>query len=124
VKVRPESDDVQLERGRAAAAPRRAARGRGRAVRLTASGLRPEADEGPVDLTIYAPSAHGWTLPAAPAGSPRYAVVVEATLRVRSGRAAYTFRTVLKDVPGHYVALFRRLDCSSRPVARATFELR
>jgi hypothetical protein len=122
VTVRPESDDVRLERGRAAAEPRRAARGR--AVRVTAKALRPEADEGPVDLTIYAPSAHGWTLPAAPADSPRYAVVVEATLRVRGGRAGYTFRTVRTDVPGRYVALFRRLDCSSRPVARATFELR
>jgi hypothetical protein len=122
VKVRPESDDVKLERGRGAAEPRRAARGR--AVRLTAKGLRPEADEGPVDLSIYAPDPHGWTLPATPAGSPRYRVVVEATLRVRGGRAAYTFRTAGTDVPGHYVALFRRLDCSSRPVARATFELR
>jgi hypothetical protein len=122
VKVRPESDDIQLERGRGSAEPRRAARGR--SVRLTAKRLRPEADEGPVDLSIYAPDPHGWTLPAAPAGSPRYAVVVEATLRVRGGRAAYTFRTARKDVPGHYVALFRRLDCSSRPVARATFELR
>jgi hypothetical protein len=122
VKVRPESDDVQLERGRAAAEPRRAARGR--AVRVTATGLRPEAEEGLVDLTIYKPSAHGWTLPGAPADSRRYAVVVEATLRVRGGRAAYTFRTARKDVPGPYVALFRRLDCSSRPVARATFELR
>jgi hypothetical protein len=122
VKVRPESDDVQLERGRGAAEPHRAARGR--AVRLAAKGLRPEADEGPVDLTIYAPSARGWTLPAAPADSPRYAVVVEATLRVRGGGAGYTFRTARTDVPGHYVALFRRLDCSSRPVARATFELR
>jgi hypothetical protein len=122
VKVRPESDDVKLERGRGAAEPRRTARGH--PVRLTALGLRPEADEGPVDLTIYAPSEHGWTLAGAPADSPRYAVVVEATLRVRGGRAAYTFRTVHKDAPGHYVALFRRLDCSSRPVARATFELR
>jgi hypothetical protein len=122
VKVRPESDDVQLERGRGAAEPRRAARGR--AVRLTAKGLRPEADEGLVDLTIYKPSAHGWTLAGMPADSPRYAVVVEATLRVRGGRAAYTFRTARKDVAGRYVALFRRLDCSSRPVARATFELR
>jgi hypothetical protein len=122
VKVRRESDDVRLERGRGAAEPRRAARGR--AVRLTAKGLRPEDDEGLVDLTIYKPSAHGWTLAGAPAGSPRYAVVVEATRRVRGGRAAYTFRTVRKDVPGHYIALFRRLDCSSRPVARATFELR
>lgn len=116
-----ERHDVQLESGRAAAEPRQTARGS--AVRLTAKGLRPEADEGPVDLTIYAPSSHGWTLPDAPADSPRYAVVVEATLRVRSGRAGYTFRTVHDDVPGHYVALFRRTDCSSRPVARATFEL-
>jgi hypothetical protein len=122
VKLPSERDDVGLERGRAAAEPRLAARGR--AVRLTATGLRPEADEGPVDLSIYAPSADGWTLPDAPAGSPRYAVVVEATLRVAGGRAAYTFRTVREDVPGHYVALFRRTDCSSRPVARATFELR
>jgi hypothetical protein len=122
VKARPESDDVKLERGRGTAEPRRAARGR--AVRLTAKGLRPEADEGLVDLTIYAPAAHGWTLAGAPADSPRYAVVVEATLRVRGGRATYTFRTVRKDVPGHYVALFRRLDCSSRPVARAAFDLR
>jgi hypothetical protein len=122
VKLPSERDDVRLERARAAAGPRRAARGR--AVRLTAKGLRPERDEGPVDLSIYAPDADGWTLPGAPADSRRYAVVVEATLRVRGGRAAYTFRTVRKDVPGHYVALFRRLDCSSRPVARATFELR
>jgi hypothetical protein len=116
-----ERDDVALERGRAAAEPHRAARGH--AVRLTAEGLRPEADEGPVDLTIYAPDAQGWTLPDAPAGSPRYAVVVEATLGVRGGRAAYTLRTVRGDVPGQYVALFRRTDCSSRPVAQATFEL-
>jgi hypothetical protein len=122
VKVRPESDDIRLERGRGAAEPRRAVRGR--TVRLTAKGLRPDAGEGPVDLSIYAPDADGWTLPGAPADSRRYAVVVEATLRVRGGRAAYTFRTVRQDVPGHYVALFRRLDCSSRPVARATFELR
>jgi hypothetical protein len=122
VKVRPESDDVRLERGRGGAEPRRAARGR--AVRLTAKGLRPEAAEGLVDLSIYKPSADGWPLPGAPAGSRRYAVVVEATLRVRAGRASYTFRTVRRDVPGRYVALFRRLDCSSRPVARATFDLR
>jgi hypothetical protein len=122
VKVRPESDDVRLERGRGAAAPRKAALGR--AVRLTAEGLRPESAEGLVDLSIYAPDPGGWPLAGAPAGSPLYAVVVEATLRVRAGRASYTFRTVRKDVPGRYVALFRRLDCSSRPVARATFELR
>jgi hypothetical protein len=117
-----ERDDVALERGRAAAEPRQAARGR--TVRLTANGLRPGADEGPVDLSIYAPDAQGWTLPDAPAGSPRYAVVVEATLPVRGGRVAYTFRTVRADVPGRYVALFRRTDCSSQPVAQATFELR
>ncbi|MDX6640817.1 MAG: hypothetical protein QOF12_1828 [Solirubrobacteraceae bacterium] len=122
MKVRPESDDVRLERGRGAAAPRRALLGR--PVRLSAEGLRPETDEGLVDLTIYAPDPHGWPLSGAPAGSPRYAVVVEATLRVRAGRTSYTFRTVPKDVPGRYVALFRRLDCSSRPVARATFDLR
>jgi hypothetical protein len=122
VKLPSQRDDVRLERGRAAAEPRVAARGR--AVRLTANGLRPEADEGPVDLTVYAPDPHGWTLPGARAGSPRYAVVVEATLGVRGGRAAYTFRTARGDVPGHYVALFRRTDCSSRPVARTTFELR
>jgi hypothetical protein len=122
VKVPSERRDVRLERGRAAAQPRQAARGR--AVRLTAKGLRPEADEGPVDLTIYAPDPHGWTLPDARADSPRYGVVVEATLGVRSGRAAYTFRTVRGDPPGHYVAVFRRTDCSSRPVARATFDLR
>jgi hypothetical protein len=122
VKLPSERDDVLLEHGRGTAEPRQA--GRGRAVRLTAEGLRPEADEGPVDLSIYAPDAHGWTLPDTPPGSPRYAVVVEATLGVRGGRAAYTFRTVRRDVPGHYVALFRRTDCSSRPVARATFELR
>jgi hypothetical protein len=122
VKLPSERHDVRLERGRAAAAPRHAARGR--TVRLTASGLRPEAEEGPVDLSIYGPSTNGWTLPDAPAGSPRYAVVVEATLPVRRGRAAYTFRTARGDAPGHYVAVFRRTDCSSRPVARATFELR
>jgi hypothetical protein len=121
VKLPSERDDVQLERGRAAAEPRRAAHGR--AVRLTAEGLRPEADEGPVDLTIYAPDPHGWTLPDAPVGSRRYAVVVEATLRVRGGRAAYTFHTVPDDVRGHYVAVFRRTDCSSQPVARVAFEL-
>jgi hypothetical protein len=121
VKLPAERDDVRLERGRAAAAPRRAARGRG--VRLTAAGLRPEAAEGPVDLTIYAPSADGWPLPGARAGSQRYAVVVEATLGVRGGRATYTFRTVRDDVRGRYVAIFRRTDCSSRPVARVTFEL-
>src|SRR6202007_529095 len=48
VKLPAERGDVRLERGRAAAAPRRATRGR--AVRLTAEGLRPEAAEGPVDL--------------------------------------------------------------------------
>jgi hypothetical protein len=122
VKLLPERDDVRLERGRSAAEPRRAARGR--AVRLSADGLRPEAVEGPVDLTIYAPDPHGWPLSGAPAGSRRYSVVVEATLRVRAGRASYTFRSVRDDVPGPYVAVFRRLDCSSRPVARATFELR
>jgi hypothetical protein len=122
VKLPAERDDVRLERGRAAAAPRRAAPGR--AVRLTAEGLRPEAAEGPVDLTIYAPDAHGWPLPGAPAGSRRYSVAVEATLRVRGGRAGYTFRTVPDDVPGRYVAVFRRTDCSSRPVARVAFELR
>lgn len=116
-----ERDDVRLELGRAAAAPRRA--GRGRVVRLTAEGLRPESAEGPVDLTIYAPSAVGWPLPSAPAGSPRYDVAVEATLRVRGGRAGYTFRTAREDAPGRYVAVFRRTDCSSRPVARVTFEL-
>jgi hypothetical protein len=121
VKLPSERDDVRLERGRAAAEPRHAVRGR--AVRLTVAGVKPEAHEGPVDLSIYAPSPHGWTLPDASAGSPRYAVVVEATLPVVRGRAAYTFRTVREDVPGHYVALFRRTDCSSRPVARATFEL-
>jgi hypothetical protein len=122
VKLLPaERDDVRLERCRAAAAPRRAARGH--AVRLTAEGLRPEAAEGPVDLTIYAPDAHGWPLPDAPAGSQRYAVAVEATLRVRGRRAGYTFRTVREDVPGRYVAVFRRTDCSSRPVARVAFEL-
>jgi hypothetical protein len=93
-------------------------------VRLTAERLRPEAAEGPVDLTIYAPGAHGWPLPGAPAGSPRYEVAVEATLRVRGGRAGYTFRTVSGDVPGRYVAVFRRTDGSSRPVARVAFELR
>jgi hypothetical protein len=122
VKLPAERDDVRLERGRAAAAPRRAARGR--AVRLTAEGLAPEAAEGPVDLTIYAPDAHGWPLPGAPAGSRRYAVAVEATLRVRGGRAGYTFGTVREDAPGRYVAVFRRTDCSSRPVARVAFELR
>jgi hypothetical protein len=123
VKLLPaERDDVPLERGRAAAAPRHAARGH--AVRLTAEGLQPEAAEGPVDLTIYAPDAHGWLLPDAPGGSPRYAVAVEATLRVRGGRAGYTFHTVREDVPGSYVAVFRRTDCSSRPVARVAFELR
>jgi hypothetical protein len=122
VKLPSELHDVQLERGRAAAEPRQSARGG--SVRLAAEGLRPAAEEGPVDLSIYAPDARGWTLPSAPEGSPRYAVVVEATLRVRHGRAAYTFRTAGEDVPGHYVALFRRTDCSSRPVARATFELR
>jgi hypothetical protein len=122
VKLPAELDDVQLERGRAAAEPRQAVRGD--AVRVAAEGLRPEAEEGPVDLSIYAPDPGGWTLPSAPAGGSRYAVVVEATLRVRHGRAAYTFRTVREDVPGHYVVLFRRTDCSSRPVARATFELR
>jgi hypothetical protein len=122
VKLPAERDDVRLERGRAAAAPRRAARGR--AVRLTAEGLAPEAAEGPVDLTIYAPDAHGWPLPGAPAGSRRYAVAVEATLRVRGGRAGYTFRTVREDAPGRYVAVFRRTDCSSRPVARVAFEVR
>ena len=116
-----EQDDVRLKRGRAAAAPRHAARGR--AVRLTAAGLQPEAAEGPVDLTIYAPSTDGWPLPGAQAGSPRYEVAVEATLRVRGGRAGYTFRTVPNDVPGRYVAIFRRTDCSSRPVARVSFEL-
>jgi hypothetical protein len=121
VKLPRERDDVRLERGRAAAEPRQVARGR--AVRLSVERLRPQADEGPVDLSIYAPSAHGWRLPDAPAGSPRYAVVVEATLGVRGGRAAYKFRTADEDVPGRYVALFRRTDCSSRPVARATFEL-
>jgi hypothetical protein len=121
VKLPAERDDVRLERGRAAAAPRRAARGH--AVRLTAEGLAPEAAEGPVDLTIYAPDAHGWPLPGAPAGSRRYAVAVEATLRVRGGRAGYTFRTVREDAPGRYVAVFRRTDCSSRPVARVAFEL-
>jgi hypothetical protein len=122
VKLLPaEHDDVRLERGRAAAAPRRVARGD--AVRVTAEGLRPEAVEGPVDLTIYAPDARGWPLPGAPAGSPRYGVAVEATLRVRGGRAGYTFRTVRDDVPGRYVAVFRRTDCSSRPVARVAFEL-
>jgi hypothetical protein len=75
-----------------------------------------------VDLTIYAPDPHGWPLPDAPAGS-RYAVAVEATLRVRGGRAGYTFRTVPADAPGRYVAVFRRTDCSSRPVARVAFEL-
>ena len=122
MKLPSERHDVRLEAGRGAAVPRRAKRGH--AVRLTAKGLRPKAEEGPVDLTIYAPSPHGWTLPDAPAGSPRYAAVVEATLRVRGGSAAYTFRTVREDVAGHYVAVFRRTDCSSRPVARATFELR
>jgi hypothetical protein len=122
VKLPSERHDVRLERGRAAAEPRQAARGR--AVRLTATGLRPEGDEGPVDLSIYAPDPHGWPLADARGGSPRYAVVVEATLRVRGGRAAYTFRTARGDVPGRYVALFRRTDSSSRPVARATFELR
>jgi hypothetical protein len=121
VKLPAEQDDVRLERGRAAAAPRRAARGR--AIRLTAEGLRPEADEGPVDLTIYAPDAHGWPLLGAPAGSRRYAVAVEATLSVRGGCAGYAFRTVRADVPGRYVAVFRRTDCSSRPVARVAFEL-
>jgi hypothetical protein len=121
VKLLRERDDVRLERGRAAAEPRQAVRGG--AVRLTLERLRPEADEGPVDLSIFAPSADGWRLPDAPADSPRYAVVVEATLRVRRGRAGYTFRTVHSDVPGRYVALFRRTDCSSRPVARAIFEL-
>jgi hypothetical protein len=119
VKLPAERDDVRLERGRASATPRRAARGR--AVRLTATGLRPEVDEGPVDLTIYAPDARGWPLPNA--GSRRYAVAVEATLHVRSGRAGYTFSTVRADVPGRYVAVFRRTDCSSRPVARVAFEL-
>jgi hypothetical protein len=122
VKLLPaERDDVRLERGRAAAAPRRTARGH--AVRLTAEGLRPEAAEGPIDLTIYAPSADGWPLPGAPPASPHYDVAVEATLRVRGGRAGYTFRTVRNDVPGRYVAIFRRTDCSSRPVARVSFEL-
>jgi hypothetical protein len=122
VKLPAERDDVRLERGRAAAAPRRA--GRGHAVRLTAEGLAPEGAEGPVDLTIYAPDAHGWPLPGAPAGSRRYAVAVEATLRVRGARAGYTVRTVREDAPGRYVAVFRRTDCSSRPVARVAFELR
>ena len=121
MKLPAERDDVRLERGRAAVAPRRAARGR--ALRLSVKGLRPEAAEGPVDLTIYAPDAHGWPLPGAPAGSQRYAVAVEATLRVRRGRAGYMFRTVPDDTPGRYVAVFRRTDCSSRPVARVAFEL-
>jgi hypothetical protein len=121
VKLPPERSDVRLERGEATAAPRRAVRGR--AVRLIADGLRPEAAEGPVDLTIYAPAAYGWPLPGAPAASRRYAVVVEATLPVRGGSAGYTFRTVRADVPGRYVAIFRRTDCSSRPVARVVFEL-
>jgi hypothetical protein len=121
VKLPSERGDVRLERGRAAAAPPRAARGH--AVHLTAEGLRSEPVEGPVDLTIYAPDAHGWTLADAPSSSPRYAVAVEATLRVRGGRAGYTFRSVRGDAPGRYVAVFRRTDCSSRPVARVAFEL-
>ncbi len=121
MKLPAERDDVRLERGRASATPRRVARGR--MVRLTAMGLRPEAAEGPIDLTIYGPDARGWPLADSPPGSRRYGVVVEATLRVRGGRARYTFRTVRGDVRGRYVAVFRRTDCSSRPVARVAFEL-
>jgi hypothetical protein len=122
VKLLPaENDDIRLEHARAAVTPSRAARGTG--VRLTVEGLRPEADEGPVDLTIYVLHGRGWPLPSAPAHSRRYIVVVEATLRVRAGSAGYTFRTVPRDVAGRYVAVFRRTDCSSRPVARVAFEL-
>lgn len=121
MKLPPEQDDVRLERARATAAPRRAPRGSH--VRLTAEGLRPEADEGPVDLSIYVPDPDGWQLPGARPDSPRYAVAVEATLRVRAGRARYTFHTVRRDAAGRYVAVFRRTDCSSRPVARVAFEL-
>jgi hypothetical protein len=116
-----EQHDVQLEPARATATPPRASRGS--AVRLTVAGLRPESEEGPVDLTIYVPDPQGWPLPSAPANSQRYVVVVEHTLHVRGGNAGYTFRTVRRDQTGRYVAVFRRTDCSSRPVARTAFEL-
>ena len=116
-----ENDDVRLERARAVVLPSRAARGT--RVRLTVEGLRPEAVEGPVDLTIYVPDGRGWPLPSSPPDSQHYIVAVEATLHVRRARAGYTFRTVRRDVAGRYVAVFRRTDCSSRPVARVAFEL-
>ena len=117
-----EEDDLRLERARAQVSPRRAPRGG--TFRFVVEGLRPEADEGPVDLTIYAPRAgHARPYRGGAVDPDHYEVIVEATLHVRAGRARYRFATVRADRPGAYVAVFRRTDFSSRPVARRTFHV-
>ncbi len=121
----PELADYQLEDARAKATPRHTIEGHH--VHLEAHGLHPQADEGPVDLTIYGPRQPlpKQQRPSYPPDPARYEVVVEATLDVdATGRASYVFRSVPEDVPGIYVAVFRRTDFSSRPVARCTFDLR
>jgi hypothetical protein len=125
----PERDDYPLERARALVRPRRARRGR--RFRFRVEGLRSELAEGPLDLTIYGPAPgkrarrrYGSRL-----DPERFHVVVESTVRVRggarrrNGRARFTFRSTRSDRPGRYVAVFRRTDFSSKPVARRTFHL-
>jgi hypothetical protein len=123
----PEREDTRLEAGRAVASPRRARRGA--RIRLRASGLRPQQAEGPVDLTVYAPRGPR-SRPGRYGPDPgRYEVLVEATLAVRrvaggGGIANFVFASDRNDARGHYVAVFRRTDVSSYPVASCTFELR
>ena len=118
----PERADHRLETAHAKA--RRHETRAGQSVRLEVSALRPLDAEGPVDLTIYGPKRR---LPARyrpryPLDPVRYAVVVEATLEVDArGRASFVFRSVRDDIPGVYVAVFRRTDFSSSPVARCSF---
>jgi hypothetical protein len=87
--------------------------------------------EGPVDLTIYGPG-DGRAAPASRPATPDpeyHEVLVEATLDVggrgpRGGRARFVLRTDKGDRPGQYIAVFRRTDVSSRPVAACRFQLR
>lgn len=105
------SFDFPVERARSEVRPRRGRRGQ--SFRLVVEKLRPQDDEGPVDLIIERDGE----------------LVQAATLQVRSardgrgGRASFTFRTTRRDRPGRYTATFRRTDVSSKPVARRSFEI-
>jgi hypothetical protein len=90
-------------------------------------GLAPVDVEGPVDLTIYGPRGRYPARHRAALTPEHYQVILEATLgrgkRGHHGRVEFDFDTIRADRPGHYVAVFRRTDVSSRPAARCEFVL-